>query len=78
MSNKKCKKSAKPSPSSFFFVAPSYDRKLKTKLLIRKVAFQNSVWVNPKRNHTKRLLAKIYYSPQSKVGWRLEVGAKCL
>ena len=24
-----------------------------------------------KRKHNKRLLAKIYYSPQSKVGWRL-------
>ena len=39
--------------------------------------FEN--WVNgEKRKHNKRLLAKIYYSPQSKVGWRLEAGAKCL
>ena len=31
-----------------------------------------------KRKHTKRLLAKIYYSPQSKVTYIFEVGAECL
>ena len=32
-----------------------------------KIFFQTKVAYQAKRNHTKRLLSKIYYSPQSKV-----------
>ena len=35
-------------------------------------------WAYSKRKHTKRLLAKKYYSPQSNVTYIFEVGAECL
>ena len=35
-------------------------------------------YVGTKRKHTKRLLAKIYYSPQIKVSYIFEVGAECM